>query len=174
METYSFCLNKMNLPFTCESELKLYNYKLGVKEELLKDSNKFSELEIKIIKLFYHNQLISSLYGYDLTNYFSKDEFDTLIKIYGNKFKLLYFNGSYLHRFETSFYGYPLTFVRTSYMNTIKRHFYYYLQNDNYVKECYDVLIILLSDFRNIFFGPCDSEPTNANEQTEILKKFLA
>jgi hypothetical protein len=163
----------MILPFTCKSELELYNYKLDVKKKLLKNSNKFSELEIKIIKLFYKNQLIPSLYGCILYNYFSKDELDTLIKIYGNKFKLLYFNGSYLDTFETSCYGYPLTFVTTSYLNTIKRHFYYYLQNDNYVNECCDVLIILLSDFREIFFGQSDSEPTNANEQTEIIKKFF-
>lgn len=165
--------------FTDQSEYDLYNYRIKIKNQLLQNENKFSDLTIKIIKLMYGFQLSSSFHKVDLTKYFTEDDIKKLIVLWQYEFDKLYFSGSYYCQYETSYYGYPLVILKTSIIKQFQRHFDYhknkiigYCINTYYNDDKLIIIEILLTNMKNYFFGT-DGEPTNYDQQIEILKKFL-
>lgn len=157
--------------FTTIEEYELEEYRMKIKNEILNKSKDF-ELLIKLILLLYKYRNASSFYGINLKEYLSDKDINNLKISYGNNFNKLYFGGFYFLRYETSSYGFPLVYKTSSLSVKIKRYFCYYMKNKYYKKEINDVLVILLSSLLDEFFGP-DGEPTNSDEQINILKKYL-
>jgi hypothetical protein len=160
--------------FTTQEEHDLYNYKMNVKNEIMPYADlHYTELANKLIKLFYSYILSSSLYNVNLKKKFTEDELKILINIFGEQFNKDFYSGLHYSQYETSWYGFPLVMENGSsylgFMRTIEKTFYPNVITNSEL----DVLIIHLSNVRNDFFGKCDTEPTNLDQQKEVIEQLL-
>ena len=137
------------------------------------EENGISNLEVKLIHLFYLEIDRPSFYGCDLAAIFTINEITTLIQCFGTDFQNKLHRGMHLvcvgH--EQTCYGYPVTMSEESTMRGFICKIKKQIRPNVILSEELDVLILVLSEID--FFGS-DENPTNHVQQLKIIADIVA
>ena len=133
----------------------------------------YSELANKLIKLFYLHILSPTLYNLNLKEKFNEDELKILIERFGEQFYKDFYSGLHYSQYNTLDSEYSLVEEKGSNYLSIMRRIEKIFYPNIIIDSELNILIIHLTNVKNNFFAKSNTEPTNFEQQKQIIEELL-